>query len=73
MTLEHIGISFDRDGTINTEVDFLRDPGEVELIPEAAQAIREASSPGHRVIVITNQSGFARGLLTEADLVDVHC
>lgn len=72
MTLEHIGTSFDRDETIDTELDFLRHPDEVELIPKAAQAIREANSPGHRVFVITNQSGVARELLTEADLADVH-
>lgn len=72
MTLEHVGIFFDRDGTINTEVDFLRSPDELELIPKAAQAIREANSLGLKVFVITNQSGVARGLLTEADLAGVH-
>jgi D-glycero-D-manno-heptose 1,7-bisphosphate phosphatase len=72
VTLGHVGIFFDRDGTINTEVDFLRRPDELELIPKAAQAIREANSLGLKVFVITNQSGVARGLLTEADLGTVH-
>jgi D-glycero-D-manno-heptose 1,7-bisphosphate phosphatase len=62
----------DRDGTINTEVDFLRSPDEVRLIPGAARAIREANAAHVPVVVITNQSGIARGYLTEDDLSRVH-
>lgn len=62
----------DRDGTINTEVDFLRSPDEVQLIPGAADAIRDANTLGVPVVVITNQSGIARGYLTETDLAAVH-
>jgi D-glycero-D-manno-heptose 1,7-bisphosphate phosphatase len=70
--LEHVGIFFDRDGTINTQIDFLRHPDELELIRKAAQAIREANSLGLRFFVITNQSGIARGLMSETDLAAVH-
>ena len=72
MKFEDVGIFFDRDGTINTEVDFLRNPDDLELIPEAGRAIREANELGVKVFVITNQSGIARGILTEADLKAVH-
>ncbi|MEK6755163.1 MAG: HAD family hydrolase [Bacteroidota bacterium] len=72
MKVEQVGIFFDRDGTLNTEVDFLSRPEELQLIPHAAQAIREANEFGVRVFIITNQSGIARGLLTEADLAAVH-
>lgn len=67
-----IGLFLDRDGTINREVDFLRSPEELELIPGSAEAIYEANRSGWRVVVITNQSGIARGLLTEHDLDSVH-
>ncbi len=70
--IERIGVFFDRDGTINTEIDFLTRPEEVRLIPQAARAIREANELGVKVLIITNQSGIARGLLTESDLSAIH-
>lgn len=72
MKSDHVGIFFDRDGTINTEVDFLRKPQELKLIPRSVQAIREANELGVKVFIITNQSGIARGFLTEHDLSQVH-
>jgi len=66
------GLFLDRDGTINTEVDFLRSPDELRLLPGAARAIKEANAAGLPVVVMTNQSGIARGFLTEDDLARVH-
>lgn len=62
----------DRDGTINEEVDFLTSPAELTLIPRAAEAIRRANELGFRVIVISNQSGVARGILSEQQVQEVH-
>ena len=70
--VEHVGLFFDRDGTLNTEVDFLSRPEELQLIPNAARAIREANEFGVKVFIITNQSGIARGLFTETDLAAIH-
>jgi len=72
VTHNRIGLFLDRDGTINSEVDFLTSPDDVVLLPSASRVIREANDLGLRVIVVTNQSGVARGLLTENDLVAVH-
>ena len=72
MKVDKVGLFFDRDGTLNTELDFLSRPEELQLIPNAARAIREANEFGVRVFIITNQSGIARGLFTETDLVVVH-
>lgn len=72
MDHQKVGIFFDRDGTLNTEVDYLSRPEELALIPNAARAIREANALGIKVFVITNQSGIARGLFTEADLGKIH-
>ena len=66
------GIFLDRDGTINTEVDYLSTPDQLELIPRSADAIREANGLGFKVFIITNQSGIARGILTEQQLSLVH-
>jgi D-glycero-D-manno-heptose 1,7-bisphosphate phosphatase len=57
----------DRDGTIIRDTEYLRDPEEVELLPGAAAAIRRLNDARWPVIVVTNQSGIARGLLTEQD------
>lgn len=62
----------DRDGTINREVDYLADPDDLELIGDAAAAIAKARRAGLAVVVITNQSGVARGLLSEDDLTAIH-
>ncbi|TSA22599.1 HAD-IIIA family hydrolase, partial [bacterium] len=72
MKVDQVGLFFDRDGTLNTELDFISRPGELQLIPDAARAIREANEFGVKVFVITNQSGIARGLFTETDLVAIH-
>ena len=57
----------DRDGTIIRDTEYLRDPDQVELLSGAASAIRRLNEAGWPVIVITNQSGIARGLLTDQD------
>jgi D-glycero-D-manno-heptose 1,7-bisphosphate phosphatase len=57
----------DRDGTIIRDADYLRDPGGVALLPGSALAIARLNTARVPVIVITNQSGIARGLLTRED------
>jgi len=57
----------DRDGTLIVDTDFVRRPDDVTLLPGAAAAVRRANELGWRVAVITNQSGIARGLMTEED------
>ena len=65
-------VFLDRDGTINVERDFLHRPEEFHFIPGAAQAIRLLKEAGFRVIVVTNQSGIARGYYDEAALNRLH-
>jgi D-glycero-D-manno-heptose 1,7-bisphosphate phosphatase len=67
-----IGIFLDRDGTINEELEYIADPDKVILIPGAARAISEANRLGLKVIVISNQSGIARGYFTEKELARVN-
>jgi histidinol-phosphate phosphatase family protein len=54
----------DRDGTIVVDTDYLREPELVQLLPGAADAIRLLAAKGVRSIVITNQSGIARGIIS---------
>jgi D-glycero-D-manno-heptose 1,7-bisphosphate phosphatase len=62
----------DRDGTVNEEIDYLCEPDQVRLIPGAAEAIDRLRKSGWLVVVITNQSAIARGLLSEDTLATIH-
>jgi histidinol-phosphate phosphatase family protein len=52
----------DRDGTIIRDLSYVGDPRDVELLPGAAAAIRRLNDREIAVVVITNQSGIARGM-----------
>ncbi len=62
----------DRDGTICALVPYLSRPRDVALLPGAAAALSRAQAGGWRLVVVTNQSGIARGLMTRADVDAVH-
>jgi len=55
-------VFIDRDGTILVEKEYLADPARVELIPDALDAMRSLRDAGFALVVVTNQSGIARGL-----------
>jgi len=57
----------DRDGTIIRDRNYIGDPSDVELMPGAAAAIRRLNDREIAVIVITNQSGIARGMFGQDD------
>jgi D-glycero-D-manno-heptose 1,7-bisphosphate phosphatase len=60
-------VFLDRDGTVISEQDYLADPGLVEFVPGAIEALRLFRAAGYKLIIVTNQSGIARGLYTLAD------
>ncbi len=57
---------FDRDGVINVDHGYIHTPDQFEWISGAIQAIRWCNEHGHLVIIVTNQSGIARGLYDDA-------
>ncbi|HEX9024805.1 MAG TPA: D-glycero-beta-D-manno-heptose 1,7-bisphosphate 7-phosphatase, partial [Geobacteraceae bacterium] len=65
-------VFLDRDGTINVEREFLHRPDEFLFIPGAPQAIRLFNDAGFRVIVVTNQSGIARGYYGATAVHELH-
>ncbi len=57
----------DRDGTLIHDAHYLRDPSQVALLPGAADFLRAFAEAGWALVVVTNQSGIAQGIVTEAD------
>lgn len=58
----------DRDGVLITEKNYLADPADVEIQPCAIEAVRLLHRNGFLAIVVSNQSGIARGYFTPDDL-----
>lgn len=65
-------VFLDRDGTINEECDYLYRSEDCRFIPGVAEAIRRFNDAGLLVVVVTNQSGVARGFYGVADIVALH-
>jgi len=62
----------DRDGTLNVNTGYVGDPAAVTLVPGAADGVRLLADAGYAIVVVSNQSGIARGYFTPAaaDAVD---
>ena len=60
-------VFLDRDGTVIEDVGYLQSPSEIKFLPGAIEAIKKLNNHGFKVIVITNQSGIARKMLSEKD------
>lgn len=65
-------VFLDRDGTINEEVDYLKSPDDLHVYPYTIEALQILKNKGFQNIIITNQSGVARGFFTEEDLNLIH-
>lgn len=64
-------IFLDRDGTLLREVPYLDSPRDAQLLPGAGEALAVLHRSGVSLVVLSNQSGIARGLLDEGDLLAI--
>ena len=71
MTRQLDAVFLDRDGTIMEDAHYIKSPDDVRLLPGAARAVRKINDAGALAIVITNQSGIARGFFTVQDYENV--
>jgi D-glycero-D-manno-heptose 1,7-bisphosphate phosphatase len=65
-------VLLDRDGTLIVDRHYISDPAAVALLPGAVEGLRRLQAVGIRRVVVTNQSGVARGLITPEALLAVH-
>lgn len=65
-------VFFDRDGTLTHDNGYTYKPEDLRWQPGAIEAIRQCNDAGRFAIVVTNQSGVARGYYTEADVGRFH-
>ena len=65
-------VFLDRDGTLHVERDFCRRAQDIEVLPGVREALEALRAAGFALVVVTNQSGIARGLLDEITLSGIH-
>lgn len=65
-------VFLDRDGTLNFDPGYINDPGKFELIPGVPEALRRLVDAGYLLVVVSNQSGIARGKIAPGELRKIH-
>ena len=65
-------VFLDRDGTINIESHYLIDPADFRFIPGAPHSLKQLQNAGFLLVVITNQSGIARGYFSQEQVDRLH-
>lgn len=61
-------VFLDRDGTIVEEKNYLSDPGQIEILSGAPEALKRFQNAGFKLFIVTNQSGIGRGYYTLEDM-----
>ena len=65
-------VFIDRDGTLIRDKNYLSDPDKIEWYPGVFEALRKLARAGFRLVVVTNQSGVARGYFGEETVREVN-
>mgnify|MGYP001577142136 CR=1 FL=1 len=65
-------VFLDRDGTINEDPGYLNEPEQLQLLPSVGEALVELKKAGFLLVVVSNQSGVGRGLITKHTLSLIH-
>jgi D-glycero-D-manno-heptose 1,7-bisphosphate phosphatase len=71
--LHHSFVLLDRDGVLNVNrAEYVRNASHLEMTPTAGEACRILVNAGFRLLVVTNQAGIGKGLISEAALNEIH-
>ena len=72
MSFKNKAVFLDRDGTLIAETGYLDSPDRLAIFPETFEAVRLINASGMQAVVVTSQSGVARGLFTEDVVRDIN-
>ena len=72
MSMPNKAVLFDRDGTLNVDVNYLYKREDFRWLPKVPEALAWLKEQGYDLYVITNQSGIARGYFQLQDMLDLH-
>lgn len=70
--MRRTGVFLDRDDTVIKDMVYLNDPDKIDILPRVCDAVGTLNERNIPVIIITNQSGIARGILDEERLTEIH-
>lgn len=70
--MKNKAIFLDRDGTINVDYGYVYKIEDFEFIPGVIESLRKLQKAGFLLVIITNQSGIARGYYSKKDFLDLH-
>ena len=65
-------IFLDRDGVLNKDIGYLKSPDQLIILQGVIKALKKLKEAGFLLIIVTNQSGIAKGFFYEDDLKKVH-
>jgi len=65
-------IFLDRDGTINDDPGYLKDPEQLILFPQVGESLFLLQQAGYNLVIVSNQSGVGRGLINREQLNQIH-
>jgi D-glycero-D-manno-heptose 1,7-bisphosphate phosphatase len=65
-------VFLDRDGTLIVDRNYLSDPDAIEFLPECIEGLTAMQVQGFDLVIVTNQSGVARGIIPWATLHEIH-
>jgi D-glycero-D-manno-heptose 1,7-bisphosphate phosphatase len=68
----NITIGLDRDGTINEDVGYIGNPNQFVPIPRSLEAVAQIRAKGYNIVILTNQAGIMKGLMTPQDVEAVN-
>lgn len=71
-TVKQPAVFLDRDGVLTREKSYVKALDQLEIFPYAAECVARIKEKGYLAIVVTNQSGVARGLLPEEELLKMN-
>ena len=67
-----ITVGLDRDGTINEDVGYIRDPNNFVPISKSLEAVAMLRAKGYNIVILTNQAGIMKGVLTPDNVESVN-